>query len=150
MYNKEIELKLVQDNLGLVFSIVKTFRANAVVDKEDYVQEGKIALIKAARRYKPENGKFSSYAYKAIFNAMLSRQKKSIKKEKILPEDLSYTQKDRLFEFLPDLNEDDVKIITLKSEGYTVKEMVRKLNLDEEHIKNRIRVILKRIKKHNA
>lgn len=38
---------------------------------EDLIQVGRVALWKSAKRYNPDRGKFSTYAYKSIYHAML-------------------------------------------------------------------------------
>ena len=58
--------KLVEDNYGLVLSIVKRFQ-NRGVEKEDLIQIGSIGLIKAVQNFNTEYGvMFSTYAVPMI------------------------------------------------------------------------------------
>ena len=45
--------------------------SNAILSCDDYEQEGRIALLHAAKRYMPEKGKFLTYAAVVIRTAML-------------------------------------------------------------------------------
>lgn len=62
---------LIQENMNLVYYVLhKSFPTFA--KDEDMVQEGMIGLIKAANTYQDGKGKFSTYAYRCIFNTMAS------------------------------------------------------------------------------
>lgn len=59
--------KLVEDNLGLVYSCANRFKGRGV-DYEDLVQAGCVGLIKAADNFDKERGfSFSTYAVPVIF-----------------------------------------------------------------------------------
>ena len=45
--------------------------SNSILNCDDYEQEGRIALLHAAKRYMPEKGKFLTYAAVVIRTAML-------------------------------------------------------------------------------
>ena len=75
----KIRQKLVNSNLRLVISIVKTYR-NSGLPMEDLIQEGNIGLMKAVERFDWEKGcKFSTYATwwirQAIGQHVLKRKK---------------------------------------------------------------------------
>lgn len=64
--DKQAENIMVEENMGLVYSIVKRF-ANRGCDAEDLVQIGAIGLIKAVKKFNPEfNVQFSTYAVPMI------------------------------------------------------------------------------------
>lgn len=64
--DKQAENLMVEENMGLVYSIVKRF-ANRGYDTEDLVQIGAIGLIKAVQKFNPEfNVQFSTYAVPMI------------------------------------------------------------------------------------
>lgn len=50
-------------------------------DREDFVSEGTIALLKAAEKFDPSKGNFTSYAMRAISNSMYDLMRKGIKTE---------------------------------------------------------------------
>ena len=59
--------RLVLQNLGLVYRIANQYAALAPDAREDLVQEGCVALIRAVERFRPEYGlQFSTYAYPVI------------------------------------------------------------------------------------
>ncbi len=64
--DKQAENMLVEENMGLVHSIVKRY-ANRGCDTEDLTQIGAIGLIKAVKKFNPAfNVKFSTYAVPMI------------------------------------------------------------------------------------
>ena len=65
--DKEAKQKLVEANLRLVRHIIRKHFYDSPVPFQDLIQEGNIALIKAADGFKKEPGaKFSTYAYRSI------------------------------------------------------------------------------------
>lgn len=68
--DREAYDKLVQSNLRLVVSIAKKYHTEGA-SIQDFVQDGNIGLMRAARRFDPERGiKFSTYATYFIRNAL--------------------------------------------------------------------------------
>ena len=63
--------ELVENNMGLVYSIVRRF-SNVSCESEDLVQIGAIGLIKAVNTFSPEkNIKLATYASRCIENEIL-------------------------------------------------------------------------------
>lgn len=85
--------RIVEENLGLVKKAIFLFtnsqitKNNAVLDEDDLMQIGTIALIMAAQTYEPERGTaFSTYAMTYIrnsFYAEFNKQKVNDKKSEI-------------------------------------------------------------------
>lgn len=64
--DKQAENIMVEENMGLVYSIAKRF-TNRGYDNEDITQIGAIGLIKAVKKFNPEfNVQFSTYAVPMI------------------------------------------------------------------------------------
>lgn len=67
--------KLVEDNIKLVYHMVnKYYKSNNLsgYDKEDFISEGFIGLIKAAKSYNStKKYAFSTYASRCIYNEMM-------------------------------------------------------------------------------
>lgn len=64
--DKSAENELVENNMGLVYSIVKRY-ASVSVETEDLIQIGAIGLIKAVKKFDTRfNVKFSTYAVPVI------------------------------------------------------------------------------------
>lgn len=63
--------RLVEENRALVYFTLKRYFAFRAGD-DDWIQEGYLALMKAAETFRPELGnKFSTYATKCIWTAMM-------------------------------------------------------------------------------
>ena len=63
------ESELVEANLRLVVGVAKRFRGHGM-DLDDLIQIGNIALMAAARNFNPSRGRFSTYALRAIEQAL--------------------------------------------------------------------------------
>lgn len=64
--------KIVELNLGLVYSVAHRIKDNCSVPLEDLIQVGSIGLIKAIERYDPSRSKkLSSYALPSINGSIL-------------------------------------------------------------------------------
>ena len=61
--------KLVEANMRIVISIAKKYQ-NYGVALEDLIQEGNFGLCKAANKFDPTRGKFITFAYPSIENAI--------------------------------------------------------------------------------
>ena len=72
--NHEACAQLVEQNTAWIRSMAVQFEkqySNSILSCDDYEQEGRIALLHAAKRYMPEKGKFLTYAAVVIHTAML-------------------------------------------------------------------------------
>ena len=75
--DKEARDILVEENVGLVWSIVRRFQ-NRGVESEDLFQIGTIGLIKAVNTFTPERSiKLATYASRCIGNEILMYLRKS-------------------------------------------------------------------------
>lgn len=62
------ETEIIKNNMGLIYKIANHFYG---VEKEDLIQTGALATIKAYRSFKDDGTtKFSTYAFKSIFGEM--------------------------------------------------------------------------------
>lgn len=66
---------LVRKYEPLIHSVIAKKLPDHLGD-DDLVQVGRIELWKSAKRYDPDKGKFTTYAFKAIYHAMLDELKK--------------------------------------------------------------------------
>ena len=72
--NHEACAQLIERNTMFIRSAAIQFEkryGSAVLNCDDYEQEGRIALLHAAERYMPEKGRFLSYATVVVRTAML-------------------------------------------------------------------------------
>ena len=66
--------QLIEQNTTLIRAVATQFakhHSNTILSCDDYEQEGRIALLDAAKRYCPEKGKFQTYAAIILRTAML-------------------------------------------------------------------------------
>ena len=66
--------QLIEQNTTLIRAVAMQFakqHSNTILSCDDYEQEGRIALLDAAKRYCPEKGKFQTYATIILRTAML-------------------------------------------------------------------------------
>ena len=45
---------LIEKNMGLVVSVVNSFKPQNYTERDDYIQAGRIGLWKALRKYNPD------------------------------------------------------------------------------------------------
>jgi RNA polymerase sigma factor (sigma-70 family) len=62
----EKEARLILENMGLVISIAKKFKAPTQTEFDEYVQVGMIGLLKSIRSFDAEKAQLSTWAYKHI------------------------------------------------------------------------------------
>ena len=70
----EAYTQLIEQNTAWIRSMAVQYEkqySNSILSCDDYEQEGRIALLHAAKRYMPEKGKFLTYAAVVIRTAML-------------------------------------------------------------------------------
>ena len=120
--------KLIEQNMGLVISVVNSFRPQNPTEREDYIQAGRIGLWKALTKYDNKKGAvLSTYAWNPIRWEII-KEIKSLKKNKYktisdtnLP---TYIDKDAFWEILPSfLSEEEVSLLELRRMGYKLSEM---------------------------
>ena len=144
------ESKLVLDNLGLVLVHVKNFKPNRVTDFDDYKQVGMLALLKAIRAYKSSKGKLSSFAWPAIFREISKEARKFRDHNPNVMIDVpEETPPSKIEEYLPDLTEEQMTIIMMRSFGYTLNEIGEHLDKTREWVRQQISKMAKRIQEAN-
>lgn len=136
---KQRETRLIEENMGLVISLAKTFNPPNQTELEEYIQEGRIGLLGAIRDHDAKKAKLSTLAWYRIrwkILAYIGKQKKSSNLHtSIDPHVLDTlvsepTFINNIWEYIPDsLTEIERDIVNLKLEGYTVKEISHILNV---------------------
>lgn len=116
---------IIEDNMGLVCSIVKRFKPKSVLDRDEFIQAGRIGLWKASKRYEPAKGKFSTFAWpyiqwEIVRTIQLSQKFKYVE----IVEHPSYTQPDNILHLLPStLTDTERQVILLRLEGYSFEDI---------------------------
>ena len=84
------ELTLVNNHLHLVHIIAQKFTLPWYINLSELISAGYVALIRAAQAYKESIGKFSSFAWKCIYNAMLDEIRRLRPLSEPAPENKEY------------------------------------------------------------
>jgi DNA-directed RNA polymerase len=152
---------LVRKYEPLILSVLAK-KLPAFIGDDDLIQAGRIALWRSAKRYDPDKGKFSTYAYKVIYHAMLKelgRRKNEVSLNAVVPgeeecelQDLIPDPKSSLdgaeirFEledFYKTLTPRRQEIMKLKISGETRKNIAEHVGISFEMVKKELQAINK-------
>lgn len=145
---------LIEQNMGLVVSIVNSFNPKNDEERDDYIQAGRIGLWKAIKNYDPNIGcKFSPYARNPvrweIIKLISNRDKyKNLSSEE--SKEQYYSLADQTWELVPDtLTDDEQKALKLKCMGYNFSEICKKLNRGRHYTKKLFSNIFEKMREAN-
>ena len=156
----------------MIYRIIYSFsleNGDYAVDKDDLYQEASLALYNAARSYEEDRKVlFSSYAFMVIRNRLLNvlrvyyrtyeqekysidvYERNDVKSFYVSDNPIAYHREQELKEnyacFVEKLPETDRKILLLKGEDHTYKEIARQLQISEKQIDNRLRALRKKFR----
>ena len=148
---------LVEENMGLVISIVNRFNPKNLTEREDYIQAGRIGLWKALEKFCEDRGtKFSPYAWNPIRWEIIKEIRSSMK-HKHLPLNLdsddamgTYLTDDSFWELVPSTHtQEEKRIISLRLEGNNFKDISSQLNLSRSSVKKLFNSAVKKIRDNN-
>ena len=112
---------LIEENMGLVVKLAKTFNPKNEDELEEYIQLGRIGLWKAMQKYDGTRAKFSTYAWRPIRWEILRYLSKKKRPEAQLDETFDVEDRSvdiQLWEVLPEhLTSNEIKVLELKLEG---------------------------------
>ena len=150
---------LVRKYEPLVFAVL-TKKLPSHIRDDDLVQVGRIALWRCAKRFDPDKGKFSTYAYKAIYHQMLKELGKrktevSLNTPVMLEEecelqDLISDQKQsfegvelrfELEDFYKTLTPRRQEVLKRRAAGQTIKEIAHGLGVSDDTISREMKKI---------
>ena len=151
--------ELIEENMGLVLSIVNKFNPKNSTEKDAYIQAGRIGLWKALTKYSKNGGsKFSPYAWNPIRWEIIKEIRSSKAKTPNLSvgdyvdfdhEAKSHSQSP-FWELIPaSLSQKESQVIQLRLEGYNFKEISAKLDCNRSHIKQIFRAAITKIRETN-
>jgi len=145
--------ELIEENMGLVISIVNSFKPKNHTERQDLIDAGRIGLWKALKKYDTEKDcKISTYAWRPIRWSIIKEIKNKKKSTSInnIPAP-TVQNKEQIWESLPsDLTEEERLLIELRCEGYKLREICIILNERSSVIKNRFYKLIKRLKEDHA
>ena len=156
----------------MIYKIIYSFsleNGDYAVDKDDLYQEASLALYSAAKGYEEDrNVLFSSYAFMVIRNKLrniLRAYYRTYEQEKysidvyerndgrsffVSDNPIAYHREQELKEnyacFIEKLPETDRRILLMKGEDQSYKEIARQLKISEKQIDNRLRALRKKFK----
>lgn len=175
--DNEAAQEMINDFRQMINSMINAYTLNYgdyVISREDLFQEGCIALLEACKRYQEnDKAKFSTFAFVVIerrlnkfFFKSLRRYKKeysldkydyidhlnALRSNSICDNPLAYSKaEDREQELnkMRMITEEDRKIIKLRAQNYSYKEIADMLNISTKRIDNRLARV-KRLKKERS
>ena len=121
---------LIEDNRGLVKTIVQHFKPRNKTEFDEYEQAGLIGLMRAIRKHDPNKGKLSTIAFYYItgeISKYIKQEKKNIGIGGMDLELICYNRKLDFSDYFANLNNTERQVIDLKVEGYTFKEIGEKM-----------------------
>ena len=163
---------LLKRHHRMIYKIIYSFsleNGDYAVDKDDLYQEASLALYSAARTFEEDrNVQFSSYAFMVIRGRIVNALRvyyRTYEQEKysidvsernagrsicVSDNPIAYHREQELKEnyacFIEKLPERDRKILLMKSEDQSYKEIARQLKISEKQIDNRLRALRKKFK----
>ena len=143
--------ELIEENMGLVISVVNSFSPKTASERDDYTQAGRIGLWKALKKYDKSRGcKLSPFAWNPIRWEII----KEIKKQKkalycSIPNGYTslYHMKEDFWDKIPViLQEEEKELIDLRRMGYKLAEMANITGNKIPYVKRVFYNAIKRIK----
>ena len=108
---------ILEDNMGLVFLLAKSFNPRNENEFDEFVQLGRIGLWKAYKKHDPQRSVFSTTAWHFIRWEILRHLEKRSKESYELDENLiaGKSTEDSLWEYLPPtLSDIEKKVVELR------------------------------------
>jgi len=148
---------IIEENMGLVISIVNSFNPTNDEEREEYIQAGRIGLWKAIQKYDPNKGcKFSPYArnpirweiIKTINSAKKFNNQCSL--NNMIIDFLEVCNENNFWELLPDdLTEEEKIVLELRCSGYNFSEICRSIDRGRHYTKQLFMNAIKKIRDTN-
>ena len=147
---------LIEKNMGLVVSVVNSFKPQNHTERDDYIQAGRIGLWKALKKSNPDKGTvLSTYAWNPIRWEII-KEIKSVKKGKGTSLNIVsppwYKPKDELWEVLPTtiLSDEEIDFLQLRKMGYKLAEMADISGRTNSYVKRIFYKAIRKIRENNA
>lgn len=130
---------MIEENMGLVVSLAKSFKPRTHEEYEEFVQLGRIGLWKAYEKHDPAKAAFSTNAWHhirwEIMRHLNSKQVKSYTKDVCLCLQLDDSTPvvdnsctENLWEYLPDsLSDRERQVIQLRLDGHTFVDIGKRM-----------------------
>lgn len=141
------------DNIKIVGAQANNFAPNNVCDRDDFVQTGTIALLKAIRKRDPTKGKLTTYSWPIIYREIKAKQSEKFKHKHVRPDsprnDFSLPTF-HLWEIIPDnMSEDEKRIIELKLDNYNSNQIAKQMGIKTKEVEEIFSLACKKIREAN-
>ena len=147
---------LIEENMGLVIAIVNRFNPKNSLERERYIQAGRIGLWKALDKFCVERGtKFSPYAWNPIRWEIIKEIRLSTKHKHISlmfeeNNGPSYMTGESFWEMVPsNVTDQEKEVLRMRLEGSNFKEISESLNGTRSQTKKLFNSAIKKIRDHN-
>jgi RNA polymerase sigma factor (sigma-70 family) len=147
---------LIENNMGLVVSVVNSFKPKNHTEREDYIQAGRIGLWKALKKYNPDKGAvLSTYAWNPIRWEII-KEIKLVKRGRFASSKFCgppvYDAKEEFWEILPTafLSEEEMNFLELRKMGYKLAEMATITGRTSSYVKRIFYRAVRKIRDKNA
>jgi RNA polymerase sigma factor (sigma-70 family) len=139
---------VIEQNMGLVVSLAKSFRPRTEDELEEFVQLGRIGLWKAYKKHDPSRAAFSTNAWHHVrweIMRHLSKKKPLLQlDDSVQFEDNRSTES--LWEYLPDtLTDRERQVIQLRLDGHTFIDIGKQMGYSRGWANITYRTALKKI-----
>lgn len=158
---------LVHKYERLVYSVLNK-KLPAHVNDDDLVQVGRIALWRCAKKYDPDKGKFTTYAYQSIYHSMLrelGKRKATVSLNMRVDHEEDIELQDTIEDFRQSLDNLDLRfeleeflktltdrqriILTKRAIGKTYVEIAEELGIGKSLVGNEVKMAFRLWKKFN-
>jgi RNA polymerase sporulation-specific sigma factor len=137
------EVQICEKNIEPILKCCKNLITKIIHDfgikrehYEDCLQIGRIAVWKAIKNFLPEKKvKFTTFAYICIRNdilAFINSERRHRSKQTVVPEiEETIETPEEIWEFLPNLSEEENDILLMKIQGYTFQEIAKSTGISK-------------------
>ena len=145
--------EFITSNAHLVDVIIRTrFRPRTYSDYEELYSCGLVGLWKAYINYKAYKGQLTTYIWIVIQREIvrfLKQKKRWCSKTGYDDLDFAVYPKERLGDFLPNLSPEDEQILSMRVDGYTLKEIGDRVGFSIQVVHYRLKKIINLIREVN-
>ena len=144
------EEELIINNMGLVKKIAKMFRPPNRTEYDEYVQVGRIGLMKAIRKHIPAKGKLTTIAWGHIKWEIMRYIKKNHGIGEQLPANITQNPTSSFSHILPsNLSDTEIKILNFKLDGYKLTDIAKIMDMERYYLIKNYKSLIKKIKAAN-
>jgi len=151
--NQDQLASLLEENMGLVVFLAKSFNPTSHYDLEEFIQIGRIAAWKAILKHDPERAALSTLIWHhvrwAILRDLDRRKKQHVQLDDTIPiEDKSVSS--IVWEYVPDyLTNNEQTVLDMRMQGHTFVDICSTLGFSRGWSNNVFKSAIKKINEAN-